>query len=86
MVRCNAVDGQPCKCMLAIPEINYWVKTMKFYLIKQSLGTITLEEFSELNTLLNMPNSRIYLNFYMEELNNERCELAENILESIDDE
>ena len=86
MVCCNAIDGLPCECQLDVPEILYWMQTIVHHLVKKGMNTITTSETHELNSLLDIQNVYIYLDFYLKKIENERNVLAESILNTLGDE
>ena len=69
MVRCNKIDGRPCKCELSEPRIVHLIQTFIKYLFKLVLDTLTEEERSELRAAARIPHAKIYFRLYLEELN-----------------
>ena len=83
MVRCDRIDGEPCKCELEEPCVKYMVQTIISNLIKFVLGTITHGERDELREFVRMPDAGKYLSLYVEEMDKERELLGNVVLERI---
>ena len=79
MVRCNRVDGRPCKCDLSEPQIIYLLQTIVRNTIKHLLGTITRTEKLQLRAAVRRPNAKLYLEMYLEELTTHRNYIGELI-------
>ena len=84
MVRCDAIDGIPCKCELDNPEIQYLLETIISNLLKLVLGTITPDQIQELRELVRVPNARDYLQLFLIDLDEHRDTVAEDILYLVD--
>ena len=72
MVKCDKVDGNPCKCQLAEPCINYMVETIISNVLKLVLGTINPFETNELREFVQMPDAGRYIEIYIQELDKHR--------------
>ena len=72
MVKCDKVDGNPCKCELTEPCVNYMVETITSNVLKLVLGTISPFERNELREFVQMPDARRYLELYTHELDKQR--------------
>ena len=83
MVRCNKVDGEPCKCELEEPWIMYMVETIIRNILKLILGTITGFERDELREFVQMPDVGRYIQIYIEELDKHREIVGDVVLEII---
>ena len=84
MVRCDAIDGKPCKCQLNKPEVIYLLESIISNLLKLVTGAITFEQKEELRVLVQMPNAWIYLQFYLDGLDDHRNRVADAILDMVD--
>ena len=80
MVKCNRIDGKPCKCELRDPRIIYLVQTIVANTLKLILGVLMDEEREELRTVTRIPNASAYLKLYLEELENNRESIADLVL------
>ena len=80
MVKCNSIDGKPCKCELRDPHIIYLVQTIVANTLKLILGVLIEEEREELRTVTRIPNAAAYLKLYLEELENNRESVADLVL------
>ena len=80
MVKCNLIDGKPCKCELRDPHIIYLVQTIVANTLKLILGVLNNEEREELRTVTRIPNAATYLKLYLEELENNRESIADLVL------
>ena len=86
MVKCNRIDGKPCKCELKDLHIVYLLQTIVINTLKLICGELSNEERDELRTVTRIPHARRYLEIYMEELENNRelvadlgkCELKDS--------
>ena len=85
MVRCNAVDGYPCKCELTNPCVVYLIETILSNMLKLLLDTISNEEREELRAMTRIPNAKTYLKLYIKELDNHRNMTSDVILDMISD-
>ena len=83
MVKCDAVDGKPCKCELTKPCIIYLVESIVSNTVKLVLGVISEKERDELQTLTRIPNAKRYIELYLEELDKNREMVADNILKDM---
>ena len=72
MVQCSKIDGEPCKCELVEPCVNYLVETLTSNILKLVLRTITPFELNELHEFTHMPDARRYLELYTHELDKQR--------------
>ena len=80
MVKCNRIDGKPCKCELRDPHIIYLIQTIVLNTLKLLLGVLTNEERDELRTVTRIPHAKTYLELYMEEVKNNRDSVADLVL------
>ena len=80
MVKCNRIDGKPCKCELRDPHIVYLLQTIVINTLKLICAALTNEERDELRMVLRIPHARRYLELYMEELENNRESVADLVL------
>ena len=80
MVKCNRIDGKPCKCELRDPHIIYLVQTIVVNTLKLILGVLIEEEGEELRRVTRIPNAAAYLKLYLEELENNRESVADLVL------
>ena len=83
MVKCNKVDGKPCKCELEEPCIMYMVETITSNILKLILGTINQFERDELREFVQMPDAGRYIQIYIEELDKHREIIGVVVLETI---
>ena len=81
MVRCNKIQGKPCRCELSEPRIKRLLQTITRNTLKTLLGNVTRAERDELRTAAQVPNAKAYIQLYLEELSNHRECLNELILE-----
>ena len=72
MVKCGRVDGNPCKCELTNPCVNYMVETIISNILKLILKEISPFERNELHEFVRMPDAGEYIEIYVEELDNHR--------------
>ena len=72
MVKCGRVDGDPCKCELTNPCVNYMVETIISNVLKIVLKEISQFERDELLEFVRMPDAGEYIKIYIEELDNHR--------------
>ena len=72
MVQCSKIDGEPCKCELVEPCVNYLVETLTSNILKLVLRTITPFELNELREFTHMPDARRYLELYTHELDKQQ--------------
>ena len=82
MVKCGMVDGDPCKCELVNPCVNYMVETIISNVLKIVLKEISPFEKNELLEFVRMPDAGEYIAIYIKELDNDRG-VADNIEPSI---
>ena len=80
MVKCNWIDGKPCKCELKDPHIVYLIQTIVINTLKLIFGVLLDEEWNELRTVTRIPHARRYLELYMEELEDNREWIADLVL------
>ena len=59
MVKCNRIDGKPCKCELRDPQIIYLIQTLVLNTLKLLLGVLTNEERDELRTVARIPMQKL---------------------------
>ena len=83
MVRCNKIDGEPCKCELEEPCINYMVETITSNILKLVLGTISPVERNELREFVQMPDAGRYIEIYIQELDKHREVIGDVVLGTI---
>ena len=81
MVKCNKIEGKPCKCELGEPRVKYLIQTITRNTLKTLLGTITGSERLELRAAAQIPNAKIYLQMYLEQLDVNREYVYELTLE-----
>ena len=84
MVRCDAINWNPCKCELESPEIQYLLESIISNLLKLVFRTITPEQFQELRELLHIPKARDYLQLYLINLDEHRDTVSQHILYLVD--
>ena len=80
MVKCNRIDGKPCKCELRDPQIIYIIQRIVINTLKLLLGVLTNEERDELRTVTRIRHAITYLEMYMEEVKNSRESVADLVL------
>ena len=83
MVKCGRVDGNPCKCELADPCVNYMVETIISNILKLILETISPFERNELYEFVRMPNAGRYIEIYIQELDKHREVIGDIVLNTI---
>ena len=83
MVKCNKVDGKPCKCELIEPCIMHMVETIISNILKLILGTINPFERDELRQFVQMPDAGRYIELYIEELDKYRVTTGDVVLDTI---
>ena len=72
MVKCGAVDGDPCKCELTNPCVNYMVATIVSNILKMILKEISPHERNELHEFVRLVDACEYVKLYAEDLDNHR--------------
>ena len=72
MVKCGAVDGDPYKCELTNPCVNYMVETIVSNILKMMLEEISPFERNELHEFVRFVDAGEYVKIYAEELGNHR--------------
>ena len=68
MVRCNRIDGHPCRCDLADPHVKRLINVIITNMMKLLMNTITREDRIELRAACRTPHAKQYLKFYLEHL------------------
>lgn len=68
MVRCNRIDGHPCRCDLADPRVKRLINVIIKNMMKLLMNTITREDRIELRVACRTPHAKQYLKFYLEHL------------------
>ena len=72
MIKCGTVDGDPCKCELANPCVNYMVERIVSNVLKMVLKEISPFERNELLEFVRLVDAGEYVKIYVEELDNHR--------------
>ena len=81
MVKCDKVDGKPCKCELEDPCIIYLIQTIISNSLKLIMGTLNVFDREELRSVVRIPNAGRYVDIYLEELDRHREIVRDVILE-----
>lgn len=68
MVRCNRIDGHPCRCDLADPRVKRLITTIIKNMMKLLINTCTREDRIELRAACRTPHAKLYLQFFLESL------------------
>ena len=82
MVKCDKVDGKPCKCELEDPPVIYLIQTIISNSLKLIMGTINQFDREELREVMRIPNASRYIELYLEELDKHRELVSDIILEN----
>ena len=81
MVRCNKIQGKPCKCELGEPRIRRLLQIITRNTLKTLLGTVTREEKQKLRRAAQIPNAKVYIEMYLDEMTVHQQCMNELILE-----